>query len=75
MKFRTIFHVRFFGMSPSDRFWAMRNAAIDALLVIFLGAMAYVGLAADPGAFYFWMPFLGIIAWARWKQMKRRWAL
>jgi len=75
MNYFIMLRSRFETMSPSDQFWAIFHAGIDALLLIFLGFAVYVGLTTDFNIFFFWVPFLGVVAWFRWKQAKHRWAL
>lgn len=65
---------RYDAMKPGEQFWAIWHLSIDVLLVMSLMLMVYLGLTQMVGAFYFWVPFLGILTWVRFKQARRRWS-
>lgn len=49
------------------------NAIIDLGLLAFLGGQIWIGLTSTPEAFYFWVPFLVIVLFFRFRQTKARW--
>jgi len=62
-------------MTTKERFFVFLNFVVDALLFLFLLGMIYVAIFRDPMASVFWVPFLLVVSYFRFKQAKRRWAV
>ncbi|MGH6651108.1 MAG: hypothetical protein ACREB7_08255 [Sphingopyxis sp.] len=61
-------------MTTKQKILELLQLLADMALTIFLLLMIVVGLTRDPNAFYFWVPFLSFVLWARVRQARRRWA-
>jgi hypothetical protein len=67
--------IRWGSWSPEQKFRAVANAGVDAVLIIFFLGAVWVGLTADFNEFFFWVPLSGAAIYFRFKQMRQRWAL
>jgi len=61
------------SMSRNEKTFAIVNGTVDLFLCAFLLLFVWVGLTTDPYTFAFWVPFLAVILFFRWKQMRSRW--
>jgi len=61
------------SMSRGERNLAILNGIVDLFVCIFFLAEIQVGLTSDLYTFAFWVPFLAVILFFRWKQMRSRW--
>lgn len=65
---------RYRAMTTKEKILELLQLLADTTLTIFLLLMIVVGFTRDPNAFYFWVPFLSFVLWARVSQARRRWA-
>ena len=63
------------AMSYKDQVYATWHAAFDLLLVVMLLAFLWNGIHGSLVVFVFWVPFLAIAIFFRFKQARRRWRL
>lgn len=63
------------AMKRGEQMSAIFHLSIDIAIFIFFVAEIIVGLTQDFNAFYFWVPFLAVILWIRFKQARQRWHL
>lgn len=75
LRWATLLRAKWELMSPSERVYAVWNGSADFVLLVFLIAAVRVGATTDPNAFVFWVPFLSIALFFRFKQMRTRWGL
>jgi uncharacterized membrane protein len=65
---------RYRAMTTKEKILELLQLLADTALTIFLLLMIVVGFTRNPNAFYFWVPFLSFVLWARVRQARRRWA-
>ena len=68
-------HASWETMSRSEQSFAIWNGTVDLFVTVFLLFFVWHGLTVDPYAFAFWVPFLAVVLFFRWKQMQTRWKL
>lgn len=66
---------RFDAMAPGEQASALLHLSFDAILLLCLATMIYVGFTADLNAFFVWVPVLGFFVWLRFNRARKRWSL
>jgi hypothetical protein len=60
-------------MSFKERLFAILHALFDLMWIAMLVAMLRGGLRGDLDVFVFWVPFLAVVIYFRFKQARERW--
>jgi hypothetical protein len=68
-----LLRARFDAMDPGRQSSALFHLSLDAAILLFLVAAIYVGATGQAAAFFFWVPFLAVLAWLRFRQARERW--
>jgi hypothetical protein len=63
------------AMSYKEQVYASWHATFDLLLVLMLLAFLWNGMYGSLVVFVFWVPFLAVSIFFRFKQARKRWRL